>query len=110
MDERAQVAGRFAHAISVDDYDFLDQSYEVARLWVENKGPATCIIKPDRLVKPEMFGMLMVDCVRHGARAYSQSLGITEGEALERIFAGLDAERDRHTTDLDTVQNYGKAN
>ena len=104
------IAGRFAHAISIEDYDFLDQSYEVARLWVEHKGSAACLIQPNNLDEPEMFGMLMVDCVRHAARAYAQTLDITEGDALERIWTGLDAERDKNTTDLDTVQNFGKAN
>jgi hypothetical protein len=96
--------------ISLAGYDFLESSVEVARLWVENGGPATCIIQPERLSEPEMFGMLMVDTVRHAARAYSQCYGMPEGEALERVWAGLDAERDQHTTPLDTLQNYGKTN
>ncbi|MEP2102479.1 MAG: DUF5076 domain-containing protein [Parasphingorhabdus sp.] len=99
---------RFDNAISVEQFDFLDQSHEVARLWVEDGAGATCIIQPENLEKPEMFGMLMVDSIRHGARAYAQAQGISEDEALTRIWAGLDAERNHSTTDLDTVQNYEK--
>jgi hypothetical protein len=98
-------------AISVFGYDELLQGcVEVARLWVKNKGPATFIINPNRLEKPEMFGMLMTDCVRHAARAYANRMNITEGEALSRIWEGLDAERDRHTTDLTTIKLGGSLN
>ena len=93
-------------AIAVDGYDFLDNSVEVARLWVEDRGPATCLIQPDRLAEPEMFGMLMVDAVRHAARAYAQCYGMSEDRALERIWQGLDAERGTNTTGLDTVQDF----
>jgi hypothetical protein len=102
------ISGRIANALSVDEYDFLDNSIEVVRMWVENGGPATCLIQPDRLATPEMFGILMVDAVRHGARAFPQLTGSTESEMLDRIWAGLDDERDAPWTDLDTVQNYGK--
>lgn len=79
--------GRFNNAIAVDQFDFLDQSHKVARLWVEDGAGATCIIQPENLEMPEMFGMLMVDSVRHGARAYAQAQGISETEALTRIWA-----------------------
>lgn len=94
--------------IAVEGYDFLDGSVEVARLWVENGGPATCLIQPDRLAEPEMFEMLMVDTVRHGARAFAHCYGITEDEALRRIWHGLDAERGRHTSPINTIQDYEK--
>jgi len=110
MVEEKKSEGRFTNAIAVDDCDFLDQSHEVARLWVENNGPANCLIQPDKLVQPEMFGMLMVDAIRHGARAFAQAHEISETEALQRIWSGLEAERDRNTTDLDTVQDFEKPN
>jgi Domain of unknown function (DUF5076) len=97
-------------AIAVEGYDFLDNSVEVARLWVENGGPATCLIQPERLAEPEMFGMLMVDTIRHAAIAYSQCHGISEAEALARIWEGLDMERGDHSTPLGTLQDYGKPN
>jgi len=96
--------------ISVADFDFLDGSVEVARLWVENRGQSTCLIQPDRLADPEMFGMLLVDAVRHGAKAFSQSHGIAEDEALDRIWQGVEMERDDPTSPVETVQNYKKPN
>ncbi len=99
-----------ARQISVEGYDFLDQSVEVARLWVENDGPATCLIQPERLAEPEMFGMLMVDAIRHAAVAFSQCHGIPESAALARIWTGLDMERGDPTTPINTVQDYGKLN
>lgn len=92
--------------IDVGGFDFLANSTEVARLWVENEGPATCIIQPDKLAEPEMFGMLMVDSIRHGARAYSQCYGMSEEDALKRIWDGVDMERANNTTELDTVQDF----
>lgn len=99
-----------AGAIAVDDFDFLDHAVEVARLWVENEGPATCIIKPDVLKEPEMFGMLMVDAMRHAARAYAQCYAMPEEEALSRILQGVEMESGTNTTGLDTMQDYGKSN
>ena len=98
--------GHHPEAIDVDGLDLLANSVEVARLWVENEGPATCIIQPERLEQPEMFGMLMVDAIRHGARAFSQCYGMTEEEALSRIWQGVDAERDEPRSPLDTIQDY----
>lgn len=92
--------------IDVSQFDFLSDSTEVARLWVENNGPATCIIQPDKLAEPEMFGLLMVDSIRHGARAYAQCYGMSEEDALRRIWDGVDMERANNTTGLDTVQAF----
>ena len=94
------------NAISVKGYEFLENSYEVARLWIEDGGPATCVIRPDSLIDPEMFGMLMVDTVRHAGRAFAQYLNLTEEQALARIWAGLDLERNNPTTDIKTIQDF----
>ena len=96
--------------IQVEGYDFLDNSVEVARLWVENGGPATCLIDPGLLAEPELFGMLMVVAIRHASKAYALCYGMTEAAALTRIWAGLDMERGDHTTPLGTLQDYGKPN
>ncbi|WP_379552591.1 DUF5076 domain-containing protein [Erythrobacter sp. W53] len=92
--------------IDVSSFDFLADSVEVARLWVENEGPATCIIQPDKLEDPRHFGLLMVDAIRHGARAYAQCYGISEEDALAAIWQGVDMERANNTTGLDTIQDY----
>lgn len=96
--------------IAVEGIDNLDRSVEVARLWVENAGPATCVIQPERLAKPEMFGMLMVDAIRHAAVAFGQCYGLSEAEALRRIWAGLDTERDYNTSPITTLQDYERPN
>jgi hypothetical protein len=85
-----------------------EESYEVARLWITNNGPATIAI--DASIEPFAFGLLMVDTIRHAGRAYSAQHGVPEEEALREIWAGLDAERDQPTTDLETVQQPGSVN
>jgi hypothetical protein len=96
-------------AIQVEHISQIQSSVEVVRMWVQHEGPGTFVINPDRLEDPEMFGMMMTDCVRHAARAFAIALNITEGEALDRIWCGLDAERDDFTTDINTVQENGGA-
>jgi hypothetical protein len=95
-------------AISVDGVPRIAKSVEVTRMWVEDGGPANFFIAPDALVGPEMFGMLMTDCVRHAARAFAQCHDISEGEALERIWVGLDAERDNPTDEPVTHQDFDR--
>ena len=99
-----------ARAIFVDGLEILDKSYEVARLWVEDGGPATCIIQPERLESPEMFGLLIVDTIRHAAVAFSQCYGTTEADTLARIWSGVNAERDFETSPIETLQDYRKHN
>jgi Domain of unknown function (DUF5076) len=80
--------------LDVSDSDVLDGSHEFARLWYGEGGLVTCIIEPRNLeADPFVFGLVMVDCIKHGAKAYSHALGIAESEALERIFEGFDVER-----------------
>ena len=85
-----------------------EDSFELARIWITNNGPATIAI--DAAVEPFAFGMLMVDTIRHAGRAYAAQHGVPEGEALAAIWAGLDAERDQPTTDLETLQQPGSVN
>ena len=86
-------AGR-AGEIDVTAFDFLGNSVEFARLWHEPDGPFTCIIEPRNIgADPALFGMAMVDAIRHGAKAYAQAIRIPEEEALARIWEGFDAER-----------------
>jgi hypothetical protein len=78
----------------------LQGSREFVRVWTRSGGPATCLIDPASLgADPALFGIAMVDCVRHGARAWANACGISEAEALERIWFGVDAER-QSPTDL----------
>jgi hypothetical protein len=60
--------------IDVGELDFLDGSFEFARFWSEPQGEQTFIIEPRALgADPFLFGMAMVDAIRHGAIAYSRS-------------------------------------
>jgi hypothetical protein len=94
--------------IDVSDCDFLENSLEFARLWIDPDGPSTYLIEPRHLgADPFVFGMAMVDTIRHAARAYAAAVNVSEEHALERIYEGFDAERAKNTTDLDTVRNLG---
>jgi hypothetical protein len=96
-----------AGEIDVAAFDFLDGSSEFARLWAEPEGPMTCIIEPRALgPDPFLFGMALVDAVQHGAKAYAHATGVSEGDALARIWEGLDAER-ANPTDEPTQIDLG---
>lgn len=72
----------------------LQGSREFLRMWHRPGGDATCLIDPAALdPDPAAFGIALVDCARHGARAWANATGVTEAEALERIWFGVDAER-----------------
>ncbi len=80
--------------IDVTGIDILDGAEEFARLWYGPADKATCLIDPHGLAPdPFVFGVVMVDCIRHGAKAYAQAVGISEADALARIWQGFDAER-----------------
>ena len=80
--------------IDVSGFGFLAGSAEFTRMWNQPGGSQTCIIEPANLgADPALFGMAMVDAIRHGAAAYAQAVNITEAQALERIYQGFDAER-----------------
>jgi hypothetical protein len=84
--------------IDVSQLTYLDGSLEFARMWKEPDGPQSYIIDPKALgADPFLFGMALADAVQHGANAYAQAVNITKQEALERIWQGLDAERNSPT-------------
>ncbi|HEX4694849.1 DUF5076 domain-containing protein [Sphingomonas sp.] len=78
--------------------DMLAGSREFLRMWAKREGQAVCFVNPAALnPDPATFGVALVDAVRHGARAWAQAVGVTEQEALERIWFGVDAERNNPT-------------
>ena len=86
--------------IDVSGLDFLDGSHEFARFWSEPEGEQTFIIEPRAIgADPFLFGMAMVDAIRHGAIAYSRAVNISEGQALARIMEGFQAELENPTDD-----------
>jgi hypothetical protein len=100
--------GAHKNAINISTAPLGNGSVEVARLWVENRGVATCLIQPDRLATPEMFGTLMVDAVQEAARAFAQLDGIGEDVALDRIWRGLEAEQERLRSTRRLNRPFGK--
>ena len=76
----------------------LQGSREFLRMWAKPGGPATCLVDPAALgADPALFGIALVDCVRHGARAWANATGISEADALARIWFGFYAERNSPT-------------
>ncbi len=70
-------------AIDLDGLDFLDGSNEVARFWSEPEGEQTFIIDPEALgADPFLFGMAMVDAIRHAAIAARYCVVAMAGDQL----------------------------
>lgn len=100
----AEFVGVVKGAIDLtDQQDRLAASTEIARLWVQDGGPGHFIINAYKMPDARMFGMMITDTVRHAARAYAQSLGISEAQAAASIWRGVDEERENHTTELKTI-------
>ena len=87
-----------------------EQAIEIARLWVEHQGPSFAYINAHVMPDPAMYGMLMADAARHGAKAYAQATGISETEAMARIWEGFDRERSDHSGDLTLSDSGEEAN
>lgn len=84
--------------------DMIGSSREFLRVWAKENGPVICFINPVPVgADPFAFGMALVDCVRHGAKTYAQATGVSESEALDRIWQGIDAER---TSPTDIATQY----
>jgi hypothetical protein len=86
-----------------DQHELLENSTEIARLWVQGGGPGHFFINAYKMLDARMFGMMITDTVRHAARAYAHALGVSETEAAANIWRGIDEERERHTTELKTI-------
>jgi len=87
-----------ANAIDVSGHGLTDDFIEIMRLWVEPGGSMNAFIRP-RLKDPELFGRMLAQAARQGSRAYAQDKGLEEGEALRRIWAGIDETRALQTED-----------
>ena len=98
-----------ANAINLEGVKVLsDQSVEIARLWVTNGGGSTVFIDARRMPDAGMFGMLLADTANHAANAYASALGITPEEAIERIWAGMDGERNNPSGSMELTDPFGK--
>lgn len=94
-------------AIKLDAHELGAESYEVVRAWVTNGAKSTVWIDARLLEDPTIFGYLISDTVRHGAKAYSATYGMDESKALEAIVAGLSAELRNQVGDLTVIQEGG---
>lgn len=74
--------------------DLLDGSREFLRAWAKPEGAATYFVNPRALgADPALFGVALVDAARHAAVSWSRAVGISEEQAIARIWEGLEAER-----------------
>ena len=81
--------------------DMLGGGKEFLRAWAKQDGPASYFVNPKALgADPALFGIALVDAARHAAAAWGKALGQPEDMMLNRIWEGLDAERNAPTSDL----------
>ena len=72
----------------------LTGSREFLRVWARPDDAVLVFVNPRPIGSdPAALGVALVDVVRHGAATYARATGISEQEALTRIWQGLDAER-----------------
>ena len=84
------------HPISVEgSHELTSESSEVARIWITHNGGSTVWINASILEDPKVFGYLMSDTIRNGARAYATTWNMDEDKALQAIVDGV-AEELRH--------------
>lgn len=77
---------------------------EFLRMWHSEEDGGVCFVRPEALhADPFVFGMMLVDAVRHGSKAYAGAVGISEQEAYRRILQGLQAELEHSTTEINQV-------
>jgi Domain of unknown function (DUF5076) len=103
--------GSARNELDISGVPGLEDSREFLRMWAQADGPVTCFIDPSAIgADPAVFGLAMVDALRHGALAYAQAVGISEDEAFARIMEGFDAEMDNPTDEPRPLSDEGKPN
>jgi hypothetical protein len=84
------------------------EATEVARLWVVHQGPSFSYINAAILPDPSHYGMLLADAAMQGAKAYAQGQGVSESEAMAKIWAAIEQERHNHTGDIQIAKEEGE--
>jgi hypothetical protein len=69
-----------------------DAGDEVLSVVVEADGRVHVTLRTDQWDDPAAWGILLVDVMRHVARAYGDTNPAAAAEALARVKAGFDAE------------------
>ena len=91
--------------IALEHGDELTQeSHEIARLWMTNNAGSSVWINARAIDDPRVFGYLVSDMVRHGARAYASTWDLDENECLQAILDGLGEELREQFGEIETVQ------
>jgi hypothetical protein len=86
---------RHAGEIGLDTFANLPaDAWELARFWVSSEKSFVSVARQERW-SPELLGSLLVECVYTAAAGYASSGRMSENEALQRIWSGVDQERDR---------------
>jgi hypothetical protein len=88
------VAPKF-EALSVPPDALAKGGHEVLRASIVDGGVSVALRRS--FDDPFTWGILLVDLARHAARIYALETEMSEGEALEQIRSGIEAELDRPT-------------
>jgi hypothetical protein len=71
-----------------------EEAWELARFWVTSERSFVAVGRTKGW-SPELLGSLLVECVHTAAAGYAGAESMTEAEALQRLWRGLDEERAR---------------
>lgn len=79
--------------LNVEGIPALHGASAFARMWKMQDGGAACLPDPASLgADPMLYGLAIVDAIRHGAKADVAAVNVPEGHAFERIVEGVEAE------------------
>jgi hypothetical protein len=79
-----------------------ENSLELVRVWAAMNEQHVALVT-EVWTDPGAWGILLVDLARHAARAYQQTTGIGQEEALSRIREAFDAEWSTPATDTGSI-------
>ena len=74
--------------------DLPKDARELARFWIGADRSFVSVAR-DQNWTPELLGHLLIECVHNAAASYASAGDMSEGEALKRIWNGIDEERAR---------------
>lgn len=87
-----------SNELDISSYDRPPHAREFMRMWSDDGGGAICFVDPAALgADPFLYGIAIVDAIRHGANAYAQAVNITPEQAFDRIMEGFSAEMEQPT-------------
>jgi hypothetical protein len=67
---------------------------ELARFWISSDRSFVAVARP-REWPPELLGSMLIECLHTAASTYAEAGDMSEAEALERLWRGVDEERTR---------------